>query len=114
MRGKRNRYAEMERSFGLVLLINILLFIFYLMAAAKGIIWLKITLFIATFLLATVCLLLLYYAGELGRQRSLWLVSIAAVIAICVLFSIILNYPSPNPYKQGSANPPAATTSAES
>ena len=93
MRTRKNRYAETERSFGLVLLLDALLFVFYLMAAANGIKWLKVILFIAVFLLSVLCLILLYYAGEFGRQRSLWMVSAAAVIAICVLFSLILNFP---------------------
>ena len=48
MQDKRNRYKDLERSITLVLLANLLLFIFYLIAAANGIIWLKVILFILT------------------------------------------------------------------
>ena len=109
MRARKNRYAEMERSFGLVLLLDVSLFVFYLMAAANGIGWLKVILFTVVFLISILCLALLYYAGEFGRQRSMWLVTAAAVIAICVLFSLILKFPSPNPYKQNAANAKSAT-----
>lgn len=98
MRNKGNRYKDMERSVSLILLSDILLFIFYLIAAGNGIIWLKVILFIVAMLLSVLCLLFFYYIKELGRQRSLWLVTAFAAIAVCLLFSIILNYPSPSPY----------------
>ena len=98
MRNKGNRYKDMERSVSLILLSDILLFIFYLIAAGNGIIWLKVILFIVAMLLSVLCLLFFYYTKELGRQRSLWLVTAFAAIAVCLLFSIILNYPSPSPY----------------
>lgn len=107
MRTNRNRYKEMERSTTLVLLGDLLLFIFYLIAAANGITWLKVILFILTFFLSALCLLFLYYAGEIRRQRSFWMTTGFAAIGICVLFALILNYPSPNPYKNAA---PAATT----
>lgn len=98
MQDKRNRYKDLERSITLVLLANLLLFIFYLIAAANGIIWLKVILFILTIILAVLCLLFLYYTGEFGKQRSLWMFTAFAGIAVCVLLSLILNYPTPNPY----------------
>ena len=114
MRTRKSRYAEMERSFGFILLLDTLLFVFYLIAAANGTTWLKILLFIAVFLISVLCLIILYYAGEIGRQRSLWMVAASSVIAICVLFSLILNFPSPNPYKQNVAGNPVSSTSASS
>ena len=98
MRNRGNNHKDMERSVSMILLADLLLFIFYLIAAANGIIWLKVILFIVTMLLSVLSLLFFYYTKELGRQRSLWMVTAFAAIAICLLFSIILNYPSPNPY----------------
>ena len=106
---KRNRYKDMERSVTMVLLADLLLFIFYLIAAANGILWLKITLFILSIVLSVLCLLFLYYTGELVKQRSLWMTTAFAAIAICLIFSLILNYPSPNPYLD---NAPKSTVSA--
>lgn len=94
----KNRYKDMERSVTLVLLADLILFILYLIVAANGIIWLKVILFILTVLLSVLCLLFLYYTGELTKQRSLWMTTAFAAITVCVLFSLILNYPSPNPY----------------
>ena len=98
MRTKKNRYKEMERSTTIVLLTDLLLFIFYLIAAANGIIWLKVILFILAFFLSLLCLLFLLYAGELLKQRSLWMSAAFAAIAVCILVSLVLNFPSPNPY----------------
>ena len=98
MRNRGNRYKDMERSLSVILLADLLLFIFYLIAAANGVIWLKVVFFIVAMLLSVLCLLFFYYIKELGRQRSLWLVTAFSAIAICLLFSLILNYPSPSPY----------------
>lgn len=112
MRTKKNRYKEMERSTTLVLLADLLLFIFYLIAAANGVTWLKVILFILTFFLSLLCLVFLYYAGELRRQRSFWMTTGFAAIAVCILVSLMLNYPSPSPYAKAEAKT-AATSSAE-
>lgn len=100
MNSKRNRYKDMERSITLVLVAELLLFIFYLIAAANGIIWLKVVMFILAILISVLCLLFLYYTGEIGKQRSLWMTTAFAAIAVCLVFSLILNYPSPSPYAQ--------------
>ena len=116
MERRKSRYGNMVQSMTLVILANVLLFILYLIAAGNGIIWLKVFLFILTFVLAILCLLFLYYTGETGKQRSAWMVSAAAVIATCVLISLILNFPSPNPYKNTDPKPEgtsAATTTSD-
>ena len=102
MNPRRNRYKEMERSTSFVLFADLILFIFFLIAAANGILWLRVVLFILTLILSLLCLLLLYYNGELTKRRSLWMSAGFASIAACVLIAFILNYPSPNPYTNQS------------
>lgn len=97
---KNNRYQIMERNMILILIGDLLLFIAYLVAAGNGIIWLKVILAIVTILLSVLCLIFLYLSGELLKQRSLWMGTASAAIAVCILFSLILNYPSPSPYRQ--------------
>ena len=97
MERKRNRYKDMERTVTLVLFAVLLLFIFYLVSAANGIIWLKVVLGILTLIISVLCLLFLYYTGEIGKHRSLWMSTAFAAITVCLLFSLILNYPSPKP-----------------
>ena len=98
MRTRRSRYKQMELSTSLVMIANLLLFVLFLIASANGILWLKITLFILTLIMSLLCLLSLYYAGELTKPRSLWITTVFISVAVCVTLSFILNYPSPNPY----------------
>lgn len=109
MSNKKNLYKDMERSVTLVLLADLLLFVFYLIAAVNGIVWLKVILFILTALLSVLCLLFLYYTGEINKQRSLWMTTAFAAITVCVLFSLVLNYPSPNPYDQAESSTQSST-----
>lgn len=87
-----------------VLLANLVLFISYLIAAGNGILWLKVILSILTILLSVLCLVFLHLSGELGKQRSLWMSTAAAAIAVCVFFSLVLNFPSPSPYQHTETN----------
>ena len=102
MANQRNRYKEMERMMSNVLAADFLLFILFLIASGCGIIWLKVISSILAILLSGLCLAFLYLSKELLRTRSLWMSVSAAAIIICTLFSLLLNFPSPNPYKQNT------------
>ena len=110
MEKKRNRYKAMEQSVSLVLLADLLLFIFYLIAAANGVIWLKVILCIFALIVSILCLLFLHYSGELLKQRSYWMTTGFAIIAVCVIFSLILNFPSPKPQLIEESAPQATIT----
>lgn len=99
MAGKPQRYKVMERFMTVALCVNAILFIFYLIAAGNGIIWLKVILTLLCFGISGLMLWFLYATKELLRQRSLWITTGAAAIAVCLLFSLLLNFPSPNKYK---------------
>lgn len=92
-----NRYQQMERYMCMTLALDLALFILYLVCAGSGIIWLKAICAILTILISGLCLVFLYLTKELLRERSLWMSVSAAAIALCVIFSLILNFPSPNP-----------------
>ena len=98
MSGKRNRYRDFERFIVLCLVLATILFFAYLSAAGVGNIALKIVYAVLAIGLCGFCLWLLYQRNELRRQRSFWMSVWSAAIVICVLMSIILNYPSPNLY----------------
>ena len=100
MAGKSNRYKEMERYMTYALCADAVLFFFYLLAAGNGVIWLKVILTLLCLGISGLLLWFLYTTRELLRQRSLWITTGAAAIALCLLFSLILNFPSPNKYKQ--------------
>lgn len=93
MAQKRNRYKEMERMMTTALIANAILFVLYLIFAAAGILWLKAVIAIITILLPLACLVLLYMAQELLRQRSLWMTTGFLAILLCTVASLILAFP---------------------
>ena len=99
MANKPNRYKLMERYMTYALCANAAIFIFYMIAAGNGIGWLKVILAILCLGISGLLLWVLYKSQELLKQRSLWITVGAAAIAVCVLFSLILKFPSPNIYK---------------
>ena len=99
MAAKPNRYKEMERYMTYALLADAAAFILYLIVAGNGIIWLKVILTLVCLGISGLLLWFLYTTKELLRQRSLWITTGAAAIVVCLLFSLILNFPSPNKYK---------------
>ncbi len=105
MQHKRNRYKEMERYMTYTLIADFCVFILYLIASGFGIIWLKVITAIIAISVSGLCLCFLYMTKELLRSRSLWMSVSAAAIVICLLFSLVLNIPSPNPYKNNDSQP---------
>ncbi len=100
MAQKPNRYKVMERYMTYALCLDAVLFILYMIVAGNGIIWLKVILTLLCLALSGALLWFLYTTKELLRQRSLWITAGAAAIALCLLISLVLNFPSPNKYKQ--------------
>ena len=100
MADKTRRYKVMERYMTIALCVDAVLFFFYLIAAGNGVIWLKVILTLLCLGTSGLLLWFLYATKELLRQRSLWITTGAAAIAVCLLFSLLLNFPSPNKYKQ--------------
>ena len=93
------RYKQMEFYMTCALIANAGIFILYLIFAGFGIVWLKVITAILCILLSGACLAFLYMSRELLRPRSLWMSAASAAVLVCVLFSLILNFPSPNRYK---------------
>lgn len=85
------------------------LFALYLVFAGFGITWLKIVTAVLSILLCFACLAFLYLTNSLLRPKNLWMTTAAGAIIVCLLFSLMLSFPSPNKYKQ--AAPKDATSS---
>jgi hypothetical protein len=100
MARNRNRYRQMEHYMTCALFLDLILFIFFLISAGNGVIWLKVILAILCIALSGACLAFLYISRELLRPRSMWMSAAAAAILLCTIFALILNYPSPNPLNQ--------------
>ena len=97
MAGRNSRYQQMERSITAALILDFIIFIIFMISAGNGIIWLKVLTILGILALSGGCLYLLYVSRELMKQRSLWMTAGAAAILVCLLFSLILNFPSPRP-----------------
>lgn len=95
MASKKNRYQQLERYITIMLAVDLALFIAFLFAAGAGIVWLKVILTIFTIFVAGLCLYMLWASKELFKQRSLWMTVAAVSIIVCLIASLLLNYPSP-------------------
>ena len=99
MKQRRSRYQQMEWLMTYVIVAAAGLFILYLIFAGAGVTWLKVILSILLILICSACLAFLYMNGELLKKRSFWITTAAAAILVCLLFSLMLNYPRPAPEK---------------
>lgn len=109
MSKRQSRYKQMEWYMTYALVADLGLFILYLIFAAYGIVWLEAILAILTALLSLGCLGFLYLSRELLRQRSFWMTVGAGAIAVCLLFSLLLNYPRPAPTPVAPYTPSSQT-----
>lgn len=107
-RQSQSRFKQMQFYLMIALIAAFVLFILYLIVAGNAIIWLKVILAVLIFIISLGILALQYLTKELLRRRSLWVSLGAAAIALCLLFSLILNFPCPNPRKVPKNEPEAA------
>lgn len=95
MAKKNSRYKKLESIITIVLCFNAVLFLAYLVFAGMGMITLKIITAIICALISGLILYYLYMTKEFLRKRSIWMTLAAACIIICILFSLVLNFPAP-------------------
>ena len=93
----RNRYREMENIMTKIILIDVLVFILYLVCAGFGWSVLKVITAIIAIFGSLLCVGWLNLTGEFTRRRSLWMVTAFICIVICVVVSLLLSYPCPAP-----------------
>jgi len=99
MANKQNRYKMMERYMTYALCADTAGFILYLLFAGLGIVWLKVLMVLVCLLLSGLLLAFLYLTRELTKRRSLWITAGASAVLICLLFSLLLNFPRPSDHK---------------
>lgn len=95
MAKKNSRYKKLEATMTIVLGVDALLFVVYLIFAGHGMIALKLITAFFCWLISGLVLYYLYMTRELQRKRSMWMTLAAACIIICLLFSLVLNFPAP-------------------
>ena len=91
----RRRYKDIERILTMVLLADTSVFVLYMIFAGMGFTALKVIATILCVLASVACLALLYMTGEMKKARSRWLVLGFGCILLCLLVSLLLNYPAP-------------------
>ena len=99
MAERKNRYKQMEGILSIAIIADAILFLGFLICAGCGVTWAKVFLAILCVLLSAGTLAVLYMTKELLRGRSIWMTLAAGAVLVCLLFSLLLNYPSPNPRK---------------
>ena len=96
---KRMRYKTIEKYLTYTLLADTAVFVLYLIFAGKGLIALKVITAILSIGASGLSLGYLYLIGETTKRRSRWIVMGFICIILCLLVSLILNYPAPAPVK---------------
>jgi hypothetical protein len=92
---KRNRYREMENLMTKIIIADALVFVLYLVCAGMGWAVFKVITGIIAIVASLLALAWLYITGEFTRRRSLWMVTGFICIIICVVVSLLLDYPCP-------------------
>ena len=91
----KSRYKQMETMMTAILCLDAVIFITYLIFAGLGMIGLKALTAVLCLLISGAALYFLFMTRELLRRRSIWMTLAAACIIICILFSLVLNFPAP-------------------
>ena len=91
----RKRYKELEQMMARILAADVVVFALFTLFAALGVVALKVVAAIVTIIVSGMCLAFLYMTGELQKRRSLWMVVGYTGVLVCLLVSLICNYPAP-------------------
>ena len=97
MAERKIRFKVIEKYLTIAILADTLFFLLYYIFAGAGNTGLKVFFAILCLLISVATLAFLYMRKELFRPRSLWIALAAAAIVLCVLLSLILNFPCPKP-----------------
>lgn len=95
MSAKKTRYKKMEVTMTAVICLDTAIFLAYLIFAGIGLLGLKIITAILSIVISGIILYFLFISKELLRKRSLWMTYSAACILLCIIVSLVLNFPAP-------------------
>ncbi len=93
MNTRHDRFQELERLLSIFVLAAAVLFVGYLVSAACCLSVLKIVLAVLTIVISAFGLWVLIKARELTNPRGLWLTCSFFCIPLCVIVSLICNFP---------------------
>lgn len=92
---RRARYKKMETMITGALCLDAVIFIAYMIFAGLGMLALKVICAVLCIVISGLVLYYLFMTRELLRKRSLWMTLAAACLILCLLVSLILNFPAP-------------------
>ena len=96
---KRNRYRHMEIIMTRIILGVLAAFILYLVFSWRALnppmVVLKLVFGIGDMVVCALSLGWLYITGEFKHRRSLWMITTFICVIICIVVSLILNFPCP-------------------
>ncbi len=88
-------FKQLEQKLTYAVFVDLALFVFTLIAAGKGILWLKILLGLLTIALSGAGCAFLVMINEHHRSRSLWILTAFGALLACTVVSFITGYPAP-------------------
>ena len=91
----RRSFRQLENQLTMVIGVHLLLFTLYLVFAAMGITWMKVILAVLAIALSILGCGFLVLIGEHKRRRSLWMLCAFGSIGVCVLVSLLTQFPGP-------------------
>lgn len=94
MSNDAKRFKQAEKLMTYALITALVIFVIYLIAAGSGVIWLKVLTSIFVLIICGLCLAYLKLANLLTRPKTFWMTTAAVAMIFCLLFSLILNFPS--------------------
>lgn len=109
---RRKRYKEIEQLLTAILIADVVIFALYLLFAGLGVTAMKVLTAIIAIVISGLSLAFLHMCGEFRKRRSRWLVLGYACTVICLVVSLVLNYPSPA-VKSAETDKPASSASTD-
>lgn len=92
---RKARYKKMETMVTAILCLDAAIFLAYMIFAGMGMIALKVITAVLCFAISGFVLYYLFITRELLRKRSLWMTIAAGCVILCLIVSLVLNFPSP-------------------
>ncbi len=93
MADNKNRYQQLEMVMTVFVMIDLALFLAYLLSALAGSLALKIIFTVLSFVVSGCGIFFLWSTTEIKRPRSRWIVYALVCIPLCIIVSLICRFP---------------------
>ncbi len=93
MAEEKSRYQQLEQVLTVFIVLDLLFFLGYLLAALFTVLWAKVLLLVLTLLASALGIALLFSTREIKRHRSRWITYALICIPLCMVVSMICQFP---------------------